>query len=443
MSQDWSEYYSLENKKWRAITPDWNVLSTYSEHSKLYCLTDFQAAWLLSQTEYMHWKTRWQNCPCTQSDLDAMKAGLEYNLMNCFDTRWMGQLQYVYDEQSAEQLDVFQTAYDAGGIPALNPDTPTDFYDGNGSVARVNALCMACDTYVRSYLNNWLSKAALFIGLVSILGIFVSVTPVTGLIAGVIIGGLAFMTQTVVDAIADEQAVEDVVCCMFTTLQNSAVNELNFEISLGACGFPVGSNQAIIRDLVASDMNQFKNWLSFLNTLGDCYVFMLAGVDYTCPCQVTPTWTHLFDFEASDGGWTQITTGIVSGTAGVWVAGSGWQATDTSYNPSTFRRLALIERTFPSTVITKITVTYDLTKDTTWANPAEFIINDAYVSAQARLTYANAVDGNGQTIIDSGSNTRTKLTLRHLSSLSNTPGHYAGIATIKSIFIEGEGTNPF
>jgi len=63
------EYYYLQNKRWRAITYNWDILSTYGNGSKLYCLTDFQAAWLLSNTEYMRWSKRCENCPCSQFDM--------------------------------------------------------------------------------------------------------------------------------------------------------------------------------------------------------------------------------------------------------------------------------------------------------------------------------------------------------------------------------------
>lgn len=312
MTDNESQYINLLAKRFRAITYNWDVLSLYGDESKLYCLTDFQVAWLLSNTDYYRWSTRWSNSPLTQAELDAQKAELEYNLMNCFDTRWMGQLDYVYNQVQGEQLQVLEDAYDIGGIAGINASTPTDYYSGDDSDNRIAALCMACDTYVRSYLNNWLTSAATLIGLVSILGVFVASTPFIGLIAGIIVGGFVFMTQVAIDACNDEDAVSDVVCCMFNGLNGLSITQANFEIALSACAFVEGSNQAIVRDIVASDLSQDKNWYSFLNALGNSYNLMQAGVDFVCPCIPTPpTFSHTFVFEATTDGWTIQTYGDV------------------------------------------------------------------------------------------------------------------------------------
>lgn len=441
-SQPESQYINLLSKRWRSLTYNWDILSSYGDDSKLYCLTDFQAAWLLSNTEYLRWSSRWENCPCSVEDLDAMKAELDYNLMNCFDTRWMGQLDYVYNEAQAAQLQVLTDAYDLGGISGINADTPTDYYNGDDSPDRIDALCMACDTYVRSYLNQFLTKAAIFVGLISILGIFVASTPIIGLIAGVIVGGFAYMTQVAVDACNDSDAVSDVVCCMFNGLYGQAVNQSNFISSLDACGFEIGSNAAILRDLVASDLSQDKNWYSFLNALGNSWLYLNAGADFDCDCVPVDTWSHYFDFEVSNGGFVRVTTGVGSGTAGVWTSGVGWVATNTFYPSSTYRKIVYLQKTFTPTVITKILVTYDLTKGT-WVNPAEFIIADRATGLpNADLTYAASVNGNAQTIELNGSANLSSFTLRHLSSLNNV-NSYSGSAVIKSVYIEGEGVDPF
>lgn len=295
-----SSYELLQKKQWRAITYDWDILSSYGNNARLYCLTDFQAAWLLSNTNYMRFPTRWSDCPCTPGDLDHMAAELEYNLMNCIDFDPY-QMQYLYDRAVTSNLNDLEIRYIADGIPGINPNTPTDFYTGDGSFNRVNALCMACEAYVKSYLQNWLVTARTLLGLTFLLGLAVVVNPLTGIIAAIVVGGFAFVTQAAINAVSDESAVEDVICCMLTALTGATMNQTNFEESLDACGFTPGSNAAIVRDLVASDLNQDKNWYSFLEQLGKGYVLNLAGADYECPCDIDIPWCVLYDFDNPDG----------------------------------------------------------------------------------------------------------------------------------------------
>jgi len=438
------EYYYLSKKSFRALIVNWEQASQYDmSNGKLYCLSDFQAQWLLSNAEYMRWGTRWSNCPCNQTDLDAMHAELEYNLMNCFDTRWMGQLDYVYQRANDEQLELFELEYDVDGIPGINEDTPTDDYNGDDSLNRQKALCMACDTYVRSYLNAWLQQAQLLIGVVSILGVFVFTTPFIGLIALSILGGLAYITQTAINAVNAADAVSDVICCMYSGLYGQAVNQANFIASLDGCAFGIGSNQAIVRDLIASDLNQNKNWYSFLNALGDSWVLLEAGVDYTCACVPEPTWSHSFDFTVTDGGFVVSTSGLVSGNQGVWISGTGWRYGDGVFASNVSRRAVNISRSNTPTPFTKVQLTFDLTKGT-WVNPAEQEFNFNVPTLGAiNLSNSAMVNGSNQLYEISGSPTNVgSMSIRLLSSLTNN-GTFSGSVVLKSLYIEGTGVDPF
>jgi len=437
-----SSYELLQVKKWRAITYNWDVLSTYGNTTNLYCLTDFQAAWLLSNTQYMRWTSRWSNCPCTSEDLDAMAAELEYNLMNCFDTSWIPQMQYVYQRANDQQLTEFELAYDADGIAGINENTPTDFYNGDDSTNRQKALCMACETYVKSIITQWSNQLRAAQFALQFAGFIVYEVPYVGLIAGIVVEALAIATQVAIDAANDQDAIEEVVCCMFNGLYEQAVNQANFEICLDGCGFDPGSNAAIVRDIIAADIDQDKNWYSFLNALGNAWIYLQAGVDYTCACVPETTFSHYFDFTLDNGGFTRVTSGVGSGTAGVWTAGTGWVATNTFYPSSTYRKIVYLQRTFDARTITKILVTFDLTKGS-WSNPAEFIIADRATGLpSADITYAASANGNGQTVELNGSANISSFTLRHLSSLASS-NSYSGSAIIKSVYIEGIGSDPF
>lgn len=279
-----NEYTYLQNKKWRSITYDWDVLSTYGNAGRLYCLTDFQAAWLLSNTVYMSWGTRWDNCPCTAEDLVAMKAELDYALMSCLDFNPY-KLDYLYKQAQEANLAYLDSLWDGVNPSSVNPETPDDYYSGDGSDARVDALCTACKIYVYSYAENWLTIASVALGISIVVGIIASISVVGGIIASVLVGGLTYITSVAMDAMQDESALDAVACCMFNALDGTAITQANFETCLDGCGFAGGSNAAIVRDIIASDLNQFKNWLSFINQVGNSYPLAQSGI-VDCPCSM-------------------------------------------------------------------------------------------------------------------------------------------------------------
>lgn len=283
-----STYTSLQKKQWRALIYNYeNMIDGLSGDSKLYCLTDFQRVWLQSNVDYMRFPTRWTNLTITNDELNQLADDLELALMSCVDIQPY-QVQFTYNQAVKQTLNDLQSAYDLGGITQLNPNTPTDFYNGDDSLDRNAALCTACKLYVYSYASNWVTIAQTTLGIAVLFGIGASLTIVGGIIASVLVGGLAFITQAAINAMTDETALDNVVCCMFNSLQGQPVNQLIFENSLDSCGFLVGSNEAIIRDIIASDLDQFKNWLSFLNSVGDSYVYAQVGVS-DCPCFVVPS----------------------------------------------------------------------------------------------------------------------------------------------------------
>lgn len=281
-----SEYEYLQTKKWRAITYDFDKLYSMGQDSKLYCLTDFQAAWLLSNTEYMRWQSRWLNCNCTQAELDALKADLDFNLMSCIDYLPY-QVDFIYQQAVQQEIDRLEALWDGVNPSSVNPNTPDDFYNGDDSQDRNRALCTAVKVYIYSYAENWVAKTQVALGVAVVVGLFASITLVGGSIATLLIAGLAYASQLALDAMKDNAALDNVVCCMVNGLDGQATTQANWEASLNACGFMPGTNEAIIRDIIASDLNQIGNWLSFLNSLGNSYVLAQNGV-YDCPCDAPP-----------------------------------------------------------------------------------------------------------------------------------------------------------
>lgn len=325
-----SGYTTLLKKQWRALVYDYDaMLNGIGDGSKLYCLTNFQAMWLQQNVDYYRWQTRWNNLSIDSRELGIQADELELALMTCIEIQpYM--LEFNYLQAVGLTLTVYNEDYDIGGIPELNPNTPTDFYSGDNSADRLDALCTACNIYIRSYASNWLTKASVVLGVTTVIAIAVSISIVGGVIAGTVLAGLALITQVAMDAFQDEDALDEVVCCMNDALSGSVINQANFESALDACGFTGGTNEAIIRDIISADLVQFDNWLSFLNSLGDA--FILAQNDVTvCPCVLPPS-TYYLELDAT------VSQGNVTVSKGSWVSGQGFRELDEAGGSSCYTK---------------------------------------------------------------------------------------------------------
>lgn len=445
MSNKSADYINLQVKKWRALTYDWNILSTYGTTSRAYCLTDFQVAWLLSNTDYMQWSQRWENCPCTDEDLSNMKAELEYNLMSCIDLQPY-QLQSLYDAQMNDQLDYLQSVWDIDPTPsAINPSTPDDYYNGDDSTGRNDALCTACKIYVYSYAQNWVVKAQTVLGIVAVVGLFASISIVGGVIASILVGGLAYITSLALDAMQDEDALDEIACCMNSTLSGLAITQANFETCLDGCSFGVGTNAEIARSIIASDIGVFKNWLSFINTLGNAYDLAQIGIK-DCPCE--SAWTHTFDFTVGDGDFVRYSPPNKGFLMGQYVASTGWQALGSQFDnsPTQYRRAVAIELEWSTpTTLTEISVTYNYTKGSFVTSATALgiimVLNGVNQSAGAETS---GVITNGTAKVKTLTATVTANKVRfNISTSAQNTASYSGAGLITSMTVKGIGYNPF
>jgi len=421
------EYYYLSKKSWRALIYNFDALDDIPDGSALYCLTNKQAAWLLANCSYYAWKTRWDIPPdqINQAILNQEQAELEYNLMTCFDMSWLEQLQYLFDRTVDEQLELFSEQYGIGGIPDINADSPTTIYNDDDSPDRINALCFACDTYVRTIINAWAEKLRLAQTALDFSAFAVSFVPYIGRIAAVAVKALSIVTQVAVNAANDDTAIEEVVCCMFNGLYGNSVNQANFELSLNSCDFIPGSNAAILRDIIAADLDNFENWLSFMNTLGDCWVYLQAGITYDCACLPDPV-----TFEQE----------IIMGTLGTTSLFTvDWGNTNTVRTITTLNagiQSFQISIPIPSPrVLTKVIV--ETSRDGSTQSPFQRI-----------RTYESAVQQESVQSVPSVGYTADTLNLSSLSTIDNVlffmrAGTTAGSAQVRKITIFGYGTNPF
>ena len=220
------------------------------------------------------------------------------------------------ENQYADILQRLSDLYD--GTPgSINSQCPGDFFDGDGSTARQAALCMALGTFVKSYFEQWRRKAEIVLA-GGIVVLWFGAVPVIGWIAVAVIAGLAFVTQVALDAARDDDAIEDIICCMYDALRGTAINHANFQTSLDSCGFTGGSNSAILRDILAADLPEEKNYLSFLDALGNSYPLAQSGVE-DCPCG--GDW--MLDMDLTADGWGFEARGGLSYPVGSYSPGVG------------------------------------------------------------------------------------------------------------------------
>lgn len=438
-----SEYQSLQVKKWRSITYNWDILSTYSNESRLYCLTEFQAAWLLSNTEYLRWQTRWQNCPCTQSDLDAIKAEMDLNLMSCIDFQPY-QLQTLYQNAQNALIAEYESNWDGMNPSSVNPSAPDTDFDGDGSQDRVDALCTALTIWTYSYAVDWSTKASLILGIAySAASIVDGLLPVGGNIAVQAVHDLLEPIQDQVDALSNVSALDVVICDWKNQLLSLSITASNWTDEIQGLSYTSETDEWYIQQLLASDTQLLSNFLSFVNSLGDAYELAQIGV-FICPCEV---WVWETTFAEDENIWSPFNN--VGEDEAIWTDGVGYESADAKNATNTWSRLIFIETsTFTElTKITQVRFEYSLTKGSYDSDAPALHISLARDSG-GRETQQNSAStspaGNNLLYTFNLSNDDYEdIWLYVRSSASNGSEVYSGSCQLHSVRISGVGFNPF
>jgi len=278
-----STYTILQNKRWRAITYDWDILTQYGNESRLYCLTDFQAAWLLSNTEYFAWHNRWANCPCNEQDMLSLKAEMEFNLMSCVDFAPY-QLQTLYDNSQNQLLTTYNNDWDGSLPSSVNPDAPDDYFNGDGSTDREDGLCTALTLWAYSYAVDWMQRASTILGVTAFVSELVNfLIPAGGNIAVQVLSNLTDPLQSQLDAFENQTALDTVICDWRDALQGVAITPPNWNNELAGLSYTAGTDEYIIQEVMVTDTSLLSNFLSFVNSLGNGYELAQLGVSI-CAC---------------------------------------------------------------------------------------------------------------------------------------------------------------
>lgn len=176
----------------------------------------------------------------------------------------------------------------------------------------------------------------------------------------------------------------------------------------------------------------------------------IAGAAATADCEscdCEDVWCYLFDFAtAGTEDWEAIALG--AGEFGQYVSGQYWDTTDavdTIANPDQGERMAFIKRLFSARTITRVKVIYDYVKgvtDSATAPAIQIFLKDNSVWSR---TFGEAADGNDQVAEWTGATAGIDEIRFHIRSSRDTtiPYAYSGTAHVKSILVEGMGSNPF
>jgi hypothetical protein len=289
--------------------------------SCLYCLSDRTVMLLLASTEFMGWVTRYYSDLGTAIDkatVEEWRNTAIAELMTCFDTN-TNQI-IIQQQQNILIHNQYQYQYD-GTIGSININAPTDFFNGDGSAERDNALCMALKDYIVGYVRNAIEHDIVVGFLVGAVGatLLALLTGGIGLIAGFLFIGATGALSGLVsgwDELQWSQYVDDLTCCMFDYLKGKVINQANFGLACTDCIDP-GSPQGQLAQEIAYGLS--ANYLSFLDALGNAYLLAQAGVN-DCPC--VDEWCFAYDFtDAGQHDWEN-----EQAYTGVPVFGFGWRS---------------------------------------------------------------------------------------------------------------------
>ena len=305
----------MRNKKtlWKGLMQDWTALQAVdNETTYTYCLTQRQSMILKAALVPMYWTTRWLNFTGTDQDLEEEMAEIDAILdrddcvaCNCSDIcDCLDQCDIIIQGSDLDiniqlqfiaiQQNYWIDIYD-GTPQSINPDAPSGTW--NADAQRDLALCMAAQRYVYSFADAQAKSIRKSQGLIG------GLTLVAGFFTGGLLLGIAIVASSAVqvalnvayDALNDEAALLAVACCMYNGLQGQAVDSVAWEASLDACGFTPGSNEAIVRDLVAATLDEPGNLYAMYEATGTAYAQVLLGVG-SCDCDM---WTYVItDFSA-------------------------------------------------------------------------------------------------------------------------------------------------
>jgi len=280
--------------------------------------------------------------------------------------------------------------------------------------------------------------------IVGILGVTIGI-PVAGVLAVIAVLIIAVVNWIIsqvpeeFEAAFIEQTWQDLLCIFYCEMsEDGSFTEAQWQTVMQHIGSEIENGVAV------------RFFTDHLNLIGPVGLTNAARSGYggsrDCgACDCDDTWCYLFDFSADDGDW--FVPEASSAFYGAWEAPTGWVATDEvqTGSPDSGNREVRIRRAFSPTNITRVLVTYDFTGGpygNTSLSAQGIVLDTTLVVNVARSAM---IDGVALTREWTGAGTVASEieTYARSSNDGSAPYTYGGNAIIKSIQIEGTGTNPF
>lgn len=226
----------------------------------------------------------------------------------------------VADLKNEQRAKVY---YDGSTTTSINTSAPTYTFASAGdsqtpeeAILRQTGLCLAVRRYTNQIMHDAYNLAA---GISGISGGAAAVAfllggPIGFVVGAVVLALAGFVAADILAALEDSDAMDEVVCEMYTRLSGRAINQANFISGVNAMTVSAG-NAAIIAQLIKENSDQLANYLFFVDCLGNGYDAAQAGAEGDC---CVPDW--------GCEGWFDLRVGIppyVSLITGTWVEGVG------------------------------------------------------------------------------------------------------------------------
>jgi hypothetical protein len=243
-----------------------------------------------------------------------------------------------------------------------------------------------------------------------------------------------------IEAALPPSAYEDLACILYCHMDNNGrINKGDMANIQSEVTDQVGGLGAtILNDMLSLAGEGGLNNLAAVGTsTGDCD-----------ECACATVWCKYWDFAADAGSWDAKALG--AGIFGTLVPGqwNGTDAVDTISSPDLAHHGVYLSRIFATRTVTHINVVYDLTKgfiDSVGGSGFRLSSGDIFTgSVLKNVAFSTLVNGTNLSQDWTGSVSAEEIQLWLFSSRDNSaPYTYGGLANIKAILMEGEGSNPF
>lgn len=210
-----------------------------------------------------------------------------------------------------------------GGV---NAQCPTTNFNGDATVNREDALCMALSGWcynawlIAADENNRLAQvglagAALVIGVSAIVSGGLSVA-----LSGVICSGMAAIVGYIEmspEAFSDGQAMRDVIQDLYYSLRGVAITQANFYSKIQALNYTPATNHRavlanVLKELITTTTTGvFRgNYLAFCDGLGRAYAMRLSGFNESV-CVTLTDWQSAIDVYLNRGEFSWVSDEII------------------------------------------------------------------------------------------------------------------------------------